>query len=246
MRALRRTKPAAPPAGPALPRGPRDTRSWYREADAMEQVDLSLVAFVAEHGGRRLLDLGCGLGGYSKVLADRGFDVVAYDVLPEYVERARALGVDADAFDGVRLPLGDGAVDTVFLLEVLEHLEDPAALLREARRVARRNVLVTTPNCDPVLRPRAGRVQPHARRRPPAVLHGDVDAARCWTRSSAAAWSSRSPRSTGSSPGSSCRGRCGRSTAGSTTTGTSSRGTSSGCAAGRPPAERAAPRAGAS
>ena len=33
------------------------------------------------------------------------------------------------------------------LLEVLEHLEDPAALLREARRVARRNVLVTTPNC---------------------------------------------------------------------------------------------------
>ena len=146
MRALRRTKPAAPPAGPALPRGPRDTRSWYREADALEQVDLSLVAYVAEHGGRRLLDLGCGLGGYSKVLADRGFDVVAYDVLPDYVERARALGVDAHAFDGVRLPLGDGAVDTVFLLEVLEHLEDPAALLREARRVARRNVLVTTPN----------------------------------------------------------------------------------------------------
>ena len=30
---------------------------------------------------------------------------------------------------------------------MLEHLEDPAALLREARRVARRNVLVTTPNC---------------------------------------------------------------------------------------------------
>jgi SAM-dependent methyltransferase len=137
-----------------MPRGPRDTRSWYREADALEQVDESLVAFVAEHAGPTLLDLGCGLGGYAKRLAERGFEVIAYDVAPEYVERARALGVDARQYDGERLPLEDGSVDTVFLLEVIEHLEDPARLLREARRVARRNVLVTTPNCtqsfDPV------------------------------------------------------------------------------------------------
>ena len=137
-----------------MPRGPRDTRSWYRDADALEQVDDSLVEFVAEHGGQRLLDLGCGLGGYSKRLAERGFEVVAFDVAAEYVERARTLGVDARHYDGERLPLEDGSVDTVFLLEVIEHLEDPARLLREARRVARRNVLVTTPNCtqsfDPV------------------------------------------------------------------------------------------------
>jgi SAM-dependent methyltransferase len=137
-----------------MPRGPRDTRSWYREADALGQVDDSLVDFVGEHGGQTVLDLGCGLGGYSKRLAERGFDVLAFDVAPEYVERARALGVDARQYDGQRLPLEDGSVDTVFLLEVLEHLEDPARLLREARRVARRNVLVTTPNCtqsfDPV------------------------------------------------------------------------------------------------
>lgn len=138
----------------SMPRGPRDTRSWYRDADALEQVDDSLVEFVADHGGQSLLDLGCGLGGYSKRLAERGFEVVAFDVSAEYVERARALGVDARHYDGERLPLDDGSVDTVFLLEVIEHLEDPARLLREARRVARRNVLVTTPNCtqsfDPV------------------------------------------------------------------------------------------------
>ena len=130
-----------------MPRGPRDTRSWYREADALEQVDDSLVDFVAEHGGPTLLDLGCGLGGYSKRLVERGFETIAFDVAPEYVERARALGVDARQYDGERLPLEDGSVDTVFLLEVIEHLDDPARLLREARRVARRNVLVTTPNC---------------------------------------------------------------------------------------------------
>jgi SAM-dependent methyltransferase len=131
----------------ALPRGPRDTRSWYCDADAMAVVDQALVDFVAEHAGHSVLDLGCGLGGYSRALADRGFDVVAFDVVPEYVEKAQALGVRAQSYDGVRLPLADDAVDTVFMLEVLEHLADPAPLLREARRVARGDVLVTTPNC---------------------------------------------------------------------------------------------------
>jgi SAM-dependent methyltransferase len=131
----------------ALPRGPRDTRRWYLNADALEQVDHSLVDFVQAHAGRRVLDLGCGLGGYSKVLADRGLEVSALDVIPEYVERARELGVKAELYDGERLPLADDSVDSVILLEVIEHLQQPAALLREARRVARRNVLISTPNC---------------------------------------------------------------------------------------------------
>jgi SAM-dependent methyltransferase len=131
----------------ALPRGPRDTRAWYRDADPMEQVDYALVDFVSEHAGHSVVDLGCGLGGYSKVLADRGFELRGFDVVPEYVERARELGVRADVYDGERLPLEDRSVDTVFLLEVIEHLEDPAPLLAEARRVARGSVLVTTPNC---------------------------------------------------------------------------------------------------
>ena len=130
-----------------LPRGPRDTRSWYLEAEPMDQVDWALVDFAAAHSGPVLLDLGCGIGGYSRALADRGFRVQALDVVGEYVERARSLGVPADVYDGARVPLEDGAVDTVLMLEVLEHLDDPAALLREARRVSRGNVLVSTPNC---------------------------------------------------------------------------------------------------
>jgi SAM-dependent methyltransferase len=131
----------------ALPRGPRDTRAWYRDADPMEQVDYALVDFVLEHSGPTAVDLGCGLGGYSKVLGERGLDVRGFDVVPEYVERARELGVKAELYDGERLPLADDSVDTVFLIEVIEHLEDPARLLAEAARVARGGVLVTTPNC---------------------------------------------------------------------------------------------------
>lgn len=130
-----------------LPRGPRDSRDWYRDADPMEQVDHGLVEFVDAHAGREILDLGCGLGGYSKALADGGRSVRALDVNEEYVQRARELGVRAERYDGRELPLADGEVDTVIMLEVLEHLDDPALLLREARRVARSGVLVSTPNC---------------------------------------------------------------------------------------------------
>jgi SAM-dependent methyltransferase len=130
----------------ACPRGPRDSSKWYLDADPMEQVDGALVEFVAAHAGPVVLDLGCGLGGYTKALSERGLDARGIDVSPEYVERARSLGVEADLYDGGRLPYDDGSFDTVAMLEVLEHLEDPAALLREARRVARRGVLVSVPN----------------------------------------------------------------------------------------------------
>lgn len=141
------SRPPTRPATYALPRGPRDTSSWYAHADPMEQVDYALIDFVEQHAGPTVLDIGCGLGGYSKVLDERGFRLRAFDVVRDYVERARSIGVCAELYDGEHLPLEDGAVDTAILLEVIEHLDDPARLLREARRVARRNVLVSTPNC---------------------------------------------------------------------------------------------------
>jgi SAM-dependent methyltransferase len=73
--------------------------------------------------------------------------VGALDVSEEYVQRARTLGVAAETYDGERIPLEDASVDTVMLIEVLEPLEETAGLLAEARRVARRGVVVSTPNC---------------------------------------------------------------------------------------------------
>lgn len=131
----------------ACPRGPRDSATWYLDADPLEQVDLALVDWVSAYAGRDVLDLGCGLGGYVKLLGERGLQARGLDVVPAYVERAQQLGVDAQVYDGDRLPDADDSVDTVILLEVLEHLDKPATLLAEARRVARRNVLVSVPNC---------------------------------------------------------------------------------------------------
>ncbi len=130
-----------------MPDGLRDTDNWYLNADPLAVVDHSLVKYVLENSGQELLDLGCGLGGYARLMGDRGRKVVALDTNENYVAVARQLGVDARHYDGHRIPLPDNSVDTIFMIEVMEHVLHPETLLAELHRVARNNVIVTVPNC---------------------------------------------------------------------------------------------------
>jgi len=128
--------------------GLRDTQNWYLGVDPVSVVDHSLVDYVFQHGGQELLDLGCGLGGYAKTLAMRGRKVTALDVNEKYVAIAKQIGVDAKLYDGIRLPLPDKSVDTIFMIEVMEHIPNPEFLIAELQRVTRRNLIVTVPNCS--------------------------------------------------------------------------------------------------
>jgi ubiquinone/menaquinone biosynthesis C-methylase UbiE len=131
-----------------VPVGTRDTNEWYAGVDPLSVVDPSLVQFVAEHAGKRILDLGSGPAGYSARLAERGFDMVALDINEAYVRIAtRRLGVSAAVFDGTRIPLPDKSVDSVMMIEVLEHVRDPSILLAEVARVARKGLIASVPNC---------------------------------------------------------------------------------------------------
>lgn len=127
--------------------GPRNTNDWYDGQDPLALVDAGLVDIVADRAGRRVLDLGCGLGGYSVALGARGHLCSALDIQPRYVARARALGVDARVFDGSTIPFDDKTFDTTFAIEVLEHVAEPLPLLREIGRVTRGSFIATVPNC---------------------------------------------------------------------------------------------------
>jgi SAM-dependent methyltransferase len=128
----------------------RDTRNLYTNYPP-GIVSRPHIRFVQKYAGRSILDLGCATGNYCLHLASLGYTMVGADVNPDYVRIARERGVDARVIAG-HVPLDDASCDSVLLSEVLEHVEHPEPLLAEARRIARRNVLITTPHCGDITR----------------------------------------------------------------------------------------------
>jgi SAM-dependent methyltransferase len=87
------------------------------------------------------LEIGTGTGLFAAAIAARGGSVLGIDRSREMlrVARTRVPVVQADA---ARLPFRDGAFDRAFLVAVLDFVDDPVAVLREARRVSRGPVAV--------------------------------------------------------------------------------------------------------
>ena len=97
----------------------------------------------------RALDLGCGAGEFTAVLAQAGARALGIDVAEAALERARARHPELDfrrtPADGP-LPLEDNAFDLIWSSEVIEHVADTARWLSEVRRVLapRGRLLLTT------------------------------------------------------------------------------------------------------
>jgi SAM-dependent methyltransferase len=99
---------------------------------------LLLDLLLAASPGPQVLDAGAGQGTMSRRLIERGFDVTSTDVSPEAVEVLREqLGARVRTADLTALPFEDESFDAVVLGEVLEHVEDDRAALREVARVLR-------------------------------------------------------------------------------------------------------------
>jgi SAM-dependent methyltransferase len=97
--------------------------------------------------GKRLLDLSCGGGHTSEMLAQLGFQVIATDYgVPRPMSNgiARVADVDLNCF----LPFQSASFDGVDLIEVIEHIENQPQLVREINRVLKPGgtLLVSTPN----------------------------------------------------------------------------------------------------
>lgn len=109
-------------------------------------------AALGDVNGLRVLDLGCGHGMASVVLARRGARVTACDLSLGYVReagmRARANSVTFDRVvcDGEALPFGDSAFDRVWANAVLHHLDIDRAGRELSRILAPGGVAVF---CEP-------------------------------------------------------------------------------------------------
>lgn len=83
--------------------------------------------------GARVLEFGAGTGLQAKMLAERGFDVVAIDLATSSYAEERVFPVTD--YDGRTIPLPDHSIDVVFSSNVLEHVEDLPTALAEFCRV---------------------------------------------------------------------------------------------------------------
>jgi ubiquinone/menaquinone biosynthesis C-methylase UbiE len=86
----------------------------------------------------RVLDVGAGDCRLCLLLQKR----VGCEIVPVDVENFNATDLPLTLFDGKHLPFPDYSFDVVLLIFVLHHAKDAKACLEEARRVARRSVVV--------------------------------------------------------------------------------------------------------
>ncbi|MBW4078524.1 MAG: class I SAM-dependent methyltransferase [Acidobacteria bacterium] len=118
--------------------------------------------------GDTVLDLGCGFGRHAFEAARRGANVVALDAGRDEVQGVAAtfaamleagelkdpsLRTAAVQGDALHLPFPDGTFDRVICSEVLEHIPDDHAAMRELTRVLRAGgtMAITVPRFGPEL-----------------------------------------------------------------------------------------------
>ena len=136
---------------------PSETYFWLRQENPRE------VAVIAENvddfevltswlppsvQGGALLDAGCATGSFL-LTARRLFDVEGVDLNDATAETGRAAGLRITTGTLSDLP-GAERFDVITMLQVIEHLPNPAEVLRDVRRLLKRDgfLYVNTPNID--------------------------------------------------------------------------------------------------
>ena len=112
----------------------------------LEVIAATVAERAAPRPGDHLLDVGCGMGGPGRFLADRyGCTVTGIDVLPLRVENAEELTKRTELTERISyrlasatdLPFEDGAFAQAWMLDVGIHVRDKRALFLEIARVLR-------------------------------------------------------------------------------------------------------------
>jgi 2-polyprenyl-3-methyl-5-hydroxy-6-metoxy-1,4-benzoquinol methylase len=139
-----------PPGVPPLELTGERTLPDVPEENYWYQRHLVVYQWIAERvRGLRVIDMACGEGYGSAVLAEKAASVVGVDANPEAHEHARL------RYTGPRLRFErdlverfDEPCDAVVFLQTIEHLENPGAVLDHFANLVGRNgtVYVSTPN----------------------------------------------------------------------------------------------------
>jgi len=110
------------------------------------------VGRISTHLSGVWLDYGCADGGYTAaLLANGASSVIGVDVEADRIEAAKARNIPNAsfyAFDGCRIDLPDESIDGAFINEVMEHVDDEQASLKDVYRLMKPGgtLIVISPN----------------------------------------------------------------------------------------------------
>ncbi len=115
---------------------------------AGQERRFQMVLRWATFAGRRVLDVGCGVGMYTAAFLRETPRVFGVEIERERALEARERAAGVIQSPGERLPFPDAAFDIVFSHEVLEHVADDRACAAEMVRVTRPGgrIVVFAPN----------------------------------------------------------------------------------------------------
>jgi len=145
-------------------------QEWYQADDVAEEYDSkrfsrggrlidsrekeAVLDAISPVEGKSVLEVACGTGRFTVMLAERGADIVGLDIsgpmLQQGREKARAAGVDDRVEfmrgDAARLPFPDDHFDVVMAMRFFHLADTPASFLAELRRVSKDQVVFDTFN----------------------------------------------------------------------------------------------------
>ncbi|QLH81885.1 class I SAM-dependent methyltransferase [Halosimplex pelagicum] len=130
----------------------RFSRGGGRLTDRLEKEAVGEALAPVED--RKILEIACGTGRFSVMLAQQGADVVGLDIsapmLGEGRRKARQAGVDDHLEflrgDAARLPFPDDHFDSVFAIRFFHLVDEPERYLSELARVSKDQVVFETYN----------------------------------------------------------------------------------------------------
>lgn len=101
--------------------------------------------------GLKVLEVGCAIGSFAKLLLERGFDVTAIDISEFIIKKAKKLQRDIEfrVLDIEKKVRTDDRYDYIFALEVLEHLENPKGALSNMKILLNRGGMLVFSTPEP-------------------------------------------------------------------------------------------------
>ena len=135
-----------------LPADPEEIKSWRRMMAQVFAKSGNLIEQIMPVSGR-LLDVGCGYGFFLEEMVQRGWQAEGIEISATGLNYSRnELGLNVSDKPLPRPDWQDNCYDVITLFYVIEHLQDPKSVLREARRLLRRDglLLLRWPHTAPI------------------------------------------------------------------------------------------------